>query len=123
MSQTQTTAIPTIGTEELQARLEQGGAFQFWNVLTPEYFKNELIPGSLHVPLDRIGREMSRLQLSKDAEIVVYCAGPTCPQSRQAAEKLITLGYANVRAYEEGLEGWKRAGYAVTHFTRTNAAA
>jgi rhodanese-related sulfurtransferase len=30
-----------------------------------------------------------------------------------AAEKLQTLGYTNVRAYEGGIEEWKRAGHTV----------
>jgi rhodanese-related sulfurtransferase len=30
-----------------------------------------------------------------------------------AAEKLGTLGYENVRAYEGGLEQWKGSGFAV----------
>jgi rhodanese-related sulfurtransferase len=51
--------------------------------------------------------------LPKNQEIVVYCGGPKCPQSRMAAEKLGKLGYGNVRAYEGGLEEWKGAGYAV----------
>lgn len=105
--------IKTITTEELKRRLDAGGDFHFWNVLTDEYFKGELIPGSHRVPLDEIGREVSQLSLAKDAEIVVYCAGPQCPASRNAAEKLTTLGYTNVLAYEGGLEEWKQAGYEI----------
>jgi rhodanese-related sulfurtransferase len=48
--------------------------------------------------------------LSKDAEIVTYCAGPACSQSTQAARTLTDLGFTNVRAYTDGLEGWKAAG-------------
>jgi len=51
--------------------------------------------------------------LPKNAEIVVYCGGPKCPQSRMAADKLVKLGYANVRAYDGGLEEWKAAGLTV----------
>jgi rhodanese-related sulfurtransferase len=51
--------------------------------------------------------------LPRDSEIVVYCGGPTCPQSRLAAEKLLKLGFGNVRAYEDGLEEWKAAGFAI----------
>jgi rhodanese-related sulfurtransferase len=113
--------ISAITTAELAQRLEQGGAFQFWNVLTGEYFKGEMIPGSLHVPLDQVGREAARLGLPKAAEIVVYCAGPHCPASRQAAEKLGALGFSSVRAYEGGLEEWKASGRALTRFERAAA--
>ncbi len=106
-------AVKTISTAELDARLHEDGRLEFWNVLTDEYFKGELIPGSRRVPLDRVGREAHEKGLAKDAEVVVYCAGPECPQSRMAAEKLQALGYTNVRAYEGGLEEWKRLGHGV----------
>jgi rhodanese-related sulfurtransferase len=84
-----------------------------WNVLTDEWFKGEKISGSRSVPLDKVGNEVRSTNLPKNAEIVVYCGGPKCPQSRMAAEKLIKLGYEGVRAYEGGLEEWKGAGLAV----------
>ena len=104
-------AVKTISTTELDARLREGGRLEFWNVLMDEYFNGELIPGSRRVPLDRV--EAHETGLSKDAEVVVYCAGPHCPQSGYAAEKLQGLGYTNVRAYEGGLEEWKGLGRAV----------
>ena len=105
--------VNTIPTEELDARLRENGRLEFWNVLTDEYFHGELIPGSRRVPLDRVGRAAHEANLAKDAEIVVYCAGPHCPQSGYAAEKLQSFGYTNVRAYEGGLEEWKGLGREV----------
>ncbi len=112
-TQTQKTDIQIISTEELELRLQKGGDLQFWNVLTDDYFNGEMIPGSRRVQLDRIGRELHESNLSKDAEVIVYCAGPKCPQSRIAAEKLQEFGYPNVQAYEGGLEEWKAAGHTV----------
>lgn len=105
--------VKTISTQELQQRLQNKTSFQFWNVLTDQYFKGENISGSRYVPLDKIGSEVHEAGIPKNAEIVVYCAGPHCPQSRLAAEKLMKLGYDNVRAYEGGLEEWKQAGFNV----------
>ena len=114
MSNAATTAVvPTISREELIEKINNGERFEFWNVLTDEYFNGELITGSRRVALDQIGREVSTTQLSKDDDIVVYCAGPHCPQSAAAAEKLQTLGYKNARAYEGGLEDWKATGRAI----------
>ena len=115
--------INVISTEELKTRLDQGGRFEFWNVLTDEYFNGEFIPGSRRVPLDQVGREVSASNLAKDSEIITYCAGPKCPQSSQAAEKLVNLGFTNVRAYEGGLEQWKAAGYSVDKTDSASAAA
>jgi rhodanese-related sulfurtransferase len=82
-------------------------------VLTDEWFTGQLIPGSRRVPLDQVGREQAALGLPKDTTIVVYCTGLSCPQSHQAAEKLVQFGFTNVWFYAEGLEGWTSAGHAV----------
>jgi len=111
MSTTQT--IQTITTDELRARLASGTVAEFWNVLTDDYFTGEFIPGSVRVPLDQLGREVARRGVAKDAAIVVYCSGPTCPQSGQAAAKLAAFGYTNVRAFEGGLAHWKEAGLPI----------
>ncbi|HEY6183686.1 MAG TPA: rhodanese-like domain-containing protein [Terriglobales bacterium] len=114
MSTTTTdTNIQTISTQELHQKLQNKQSFEFWNVLTDEYFKGENISGSHRVPLDKVGNEVRQAGIAKNADIVVYCAGPHCPQSRLAAEKLVKLGYDNVRAYEGGLEEWKQAGYGI----------
>ena len=112
MSTTTDTNIQTISTQELYQKLQNKQSFEFWNVLTDEYFKGENISGSRRVPLDKVGNEVRQSGIAKNADIVVYCAGPHCPQSRMAAEKLVKLGYDNVRAYEGGLEEWKQAGYS-----------
>ena len=113
----------TISTEQLQQRLEQAKSLHFWNVLTDGYFKGEMIPGSRRVPLDTIAREVSDTHSPmKGEEIIVYCGGPTCPQSLQAAEKLTDLGYTNVKAYEGGLEEWKSAGNQVEELKQVSAA-
>jgi rhodanese-related sulfurtransferase len=114
--------LKTISTEELQQRLQQGNSLHFWNVLTDGYFKGEMIPGSRRVPLNTIGREVSGAKSPKDEEIIVYCGGPTCPQSLQAAQKLTDLGYTNVKAYEGGLEAWKNAGNKIERLEQASAA-
>jgi len=115
-------ALKTITTTDLDARLREGGRVEFWNVLTDDYFNGELIPGSRRVPLERVGREAHVSGLAKDAEVIVYCAGPHCPQSGYAAEKLQSLGYTNVHAYEGGLEEWKALGREVVRSEEAAAA-
>ena len=112
----------TISTEQLQQRLKQGNGLHFWNVLTDGYFKGEMIPGSRRVPLETIGREVSEAHSPKGEEIIVYCGGPTCPQSLEAAQKLTDLGYTNVKAYEGGVEEWKNAGNQVERLEQASAA-
>lgn len=115
-------AICIMDTDELAATLRAGDVDEFWNVLTTEYFGGELIPGSRWVPLDTVGREVSAQQLDKSARIVVYCSGKACPNSRDAAGKLATLGFANVRLFEGGLEAWTASGRGVEVLRRASAA-
>jgi len=46
-----------------------------------------------------------------DAEIVVYCANRECTASPNLAQRLEEMGYTNVSDFEEGLAGWRSAGY------------
>jgi rhodanese-related sulfurtransferase len=103
--------VRNLSTDELSQRLAAGNSPQLWNVLTSQFFTGELIPGSRRMPLDTIGRET--IDVAKDAEIITYCGGLQCPQSAQAAQRLVELGYTNVRTYKEGLDGWKAAGHSV----------
>ena len=107
------TTIATITTAQLAQRFNDDVGVHLWNVLTDDYFKDELIPGSRRVPVDRIGEAVRRSTLAKDASIVVYCQGVHCPSSRQAAEKLAAFGFTNVEAYEGGLDDWKQAGFGI----------
>ena len=102
--------VRALTTAELQQGLDRDSGLHVLNVQTDKFFDGELIPGS-RVPLDAIG--LGTPELAKDAEIVTYCGGPACSQSIEAAKKLTELGYTNVRAYREGLEGWKAAGNEV----------
>ena len=107
---------------ELTTELRDGTIDEFWNVLTDKYFTGEFIPGSRRVPLDRVGRELAATELPRAARIVVYCAGPFCPQSHQAVEKLRAFGYTDVRSYDGGLQEWKDSGRAIVHEPRIAAA-
>lgn len=107
----------TITTSALQQRLQDGEIAHFWNVLTDDYFTGEMIPGSRRVRVSEVVREVRKLGLGEDEEIVVYCSGPACPQSTAAAEKLAALGFRNVFEYENGLEAWKEAGQSVEEAT------
>jgi rhodanese-related sulfurtransferase len=107
-----------ITVDQLIREQEAGNVAEFWNVLTDDYYTGELIPGSRRVPLDRVGREAAGL--AKDTDIVVYCSGHSCPQSKSAGEKLSALGFTNVRVFEGGLEVWKNSNRTVE---RTDQAA
>jgi rhodanese-related sulfurtransferase len=105
--------LKTITTDQLDQEMQRDVGLHVWNVLNDEWFKGELIPGSRRVPLVDLEAAVGRSSLRKDAPIVVYCAGPHCSASREAAEKLAELGYTGAAAFEGGLVHWKQAGHEV----------
>jgi rhodanese-related sulfurtransferase len=46
----------------------------------------------------------------KSTEIVVYCANPDCGDSVEIAQRLMGLGYENVRHYAGGKDEWRERG-------------
>jgi rhodanese-related sulfurtransferase len=107
---------------EFIAALRTADRERLWNVLTADYFTGELVPGSRWVPLDRIGREVAAHNLDRDARIIVYCSGVSCPNSKDAGAKLATLGFTDVLVFEGGLEAWKADGRGVEVLGRASAA-
>lgn len=47
---------------------------------------------------------------NRDTPLVLYCQGPQCWMSYNAAVRAIALGYRNVLWYRGGLEAWAKAG-------------
>ena len=93
-----------IDRQALKAKLDGKEKFHLWNVLEST---NENIPGSKNVPLTRLEEILPSLNAKKDEPIVVYCASFQCTASKAAAEKLVSLGFTDVSAYEGGLKDWK----------------
>ena len=73
------------------------------DVRTPEEFKDKHIPNAINIPNENIGgEEISRLP-DKDQLILVYCRSGN--RSKQAAEKLVALGYTNIVEFG-GINSW-----------------
>lgn len=80
------------------------------NALANKAFVAKHIPGSINIPSENA--EIAEQVIPyKDAEIVVYCANAECTASAELARKLEDMGYKNVQDFEDGLSGWKSAGY------------
>jgi rhodanese-related sulfurtransferase len=77
------------------------------------YWASGHLPGAIAMPLARIAAVADAELHDKQADIVVYCAGPTCKNSDVAAAKLRDMGYARVRVYRGGKADWKDAGLAL----------
>lgn len=102
--------VKTITKEELSKKLADGEPVQVVNVLSSDYYKLGIIQGSKKIPLDELDGRID--ELDKTKEVVTYCANSMCTASMQAARDLAAKGF-NVRAYEGGIDEWKKAGLPV----------
>ncbi|MDR9419122.1 rhodanese-like domain-containing protein [Gracilimonas sp.] len=107
---TLTATLQTIDAETLHRKLTGEHLPIIINALAKDAYQAKHIPGSINIPTENaeIAREVIPYM---DAEIVVYCANNDCTASPELAQKLEEMGYTNVSDFEEGLAGWRQAGY------------
>ncbi|GAA2794275.1 rhodanese-like domain-containing protein [Crossiella cryophila] len=99
--------------DELKTAIEQQAVLVL-DTLGGEYYAQQHLPGALELVLADVEAKAAGLLPDRDAAIVTYCTGPTCPNSGQVADRLTALGYTNVRKYREGIQDWVLAGLPVT---------
>lgn len=105
----------TITARELKGLLDRGEDVVLLNVLDPDAFEHEHIPGSINIPNRRLDfiREVEKVTDRKDRRIIVHCSNRQCQMSPEAARKLERAGYTNVIEFQGGMAEWKQAGFAV----------
>lgn len=79
--------------------------FVLVNVLKPETFEKEHIPGSINIPLGN--EDEFERRFAKSKEIVLYCASKDCDASEKVAKELVRRGFTNVFDFEGGMKAWK----------------
>ena len=72
------------------------------------------IPGSISLPDTDLKTLIGRLPTDKTTSIITFCAGYNCHKSHVVANKLLALGYSNVKVYAGGIPAWKEAGMGTT---------
>ena len=80
--------------EEARQRLSIECGFIILDVRTPEEFAAGHIPGALNIPNETIGTDEIPQLPEKEQRIYVYCRSGN--RSKQAAEKLVALGYTDI---------------------------
>ena len=103
---------PKITRDELKALLDRSEVVVV-EALSEESFAKEHIPGAIRIDYEKLEAQAPELLPNKDAAIVTYCASLPCQNSEIAANKLVALGYTNVREYAEGKADWIEAGLPV----------
>lgn len=102
--------LAEIGREELRRKIENGDDFVLVDALPTIAYAAAHLPGAISIPPERLDTLAERRIPSLDAEVVVYCANPKCESSVEVAQRLVELGYRNVRHYAGGKDDWRAAG-------------
>src|SRR5258708_3308289 len=87
--------VTEIDRDELKQKLDHPKKFVLVEALPSHDFHELHLPGAISIPADQIRSQASEL-LPKEAEIIVYCSGPACHASDDAARELTEMGYSNV---------------------------
>lgn len=69
-------------------------------------FRIQRIPGSINVPVTDIARS-PMMPKDKNAPIIFYCNGVSCPYSRRASITAVSAGYSNVYWFRGGIMEWR----------------
>jgi len=77
-------------------------------------FLGSTIPGSINIPDTKMAELEGRFPIDKTTPIITFCGGYNCHKSHAVAERLVELGYTNVKVYAGGLPAWKKAGKPTT---------
>ena len=83
-----------ISMEEAKVIIEEEKGYIIVDVRTPDEFADKHIPNAINIPNETIGTEEIAGLPDKDQKILVYCRSGN--RSKQAAEKLVKIGYTNV---------------------------
>jgi rhodanese-related sulfurtransferase len=105
--------IASIRRDILWEMIEGGDEFVLVDALPPLSYAAAHLPGAINMPPDNVAARARRRIPDRDTEIVVYCSASTCDSSLIVANRLVELGYRNVRHYAEGKVDWMEAGLPV----------
>ena len=93
-----------ISMDEAVAMMEQESGYIILDVRRPDEYAAGHIPNAINVPNETIGTDAIPELPDKDQLILVYCRSGR--RSKEAAEKLVKLGYTNIVEFG-GILDWK----------------
>ena len=97
-----------ISVEELLKIMTGGQAYNLFDARPVKRFGDAHIP-SARPAFPKDENFLSLLPADKDALLVFYCGGPTCPYTGEAVGKAQEAGYTNLKGFQAGLPGWKKS--------------
>ena len=103
--------VGEIKTAELVALLEKDPQVFLVDSRPFPRYQQAHLPGAHSIPQAKLEKEQAAvLPADKNAPLIFYCGGVTCPFSPASAAIAKDLGYTNVMVYHEGEPEWTKAG-------------
>lgn len=97
-----------IGVSELLGVMTGGQPYHLLDARPGKRFGAAHIPGARSAfPKDP--SFLGKLPEDKSALVIFYCGGPTCPFTGHSVKIAMDAGYTNLRGFQAGLPGWKKA--------------
>ena len=103
-SNNQTITYRQITMDEAAVMMAEESGYIILDVRRPDEFAAGHIPNAINVPNESIGTNEIPVLPDKDQLIMVYCRSGR--RSKEAAEKLVKLGYTNIVEFG-GILDWK----------------
>ena len=102
-AQSEESTYRQINAEEAATMMEEESSYIILDVRTAQEYSEKHIPGAINIPNETIGTEDIPELPDKEQLILVYCRSGN--RSKQAAEKLVKLGYTNIVEFG-GINDW-----------------
>ena len=102
-AQSEESTYRQINAEEAATMMEEESSYIILDVRTAEEYSEKHIPGAINIPNETIGTEDIPELPDKEQLILVYYRSGN--RSKQAAEKLVKLGYTNIVEFG-GINDW-----------------
>ena len=97
-----------ISVEELLRIMTSGQAYNLFDARPVKRFGDAHIP-SARPAFPKDENFLSLLPAEKDALLVFYCGGPTCPYTGEAVGKAQEAGYTRLKGFQAGMPGWQKS--------------
>jgi rhodanese-related sulfurtransferase len=95
----------------LTGMVAKGSGYVLVDARPGERYDQGHIPTAISITPKELSGKLD--QLPKDEPVIFYCGGPTCPFTRQSLEIARSHGFTNVKGFNDGMPGWKKAGKPV----------
>jgi len=94
--------------EEAKARFDDGQTI-FLDARRSDLFVRGHVAGALNLPAEEFAERFVTMAswLPREANIVVYCMGRGCHESRLLADRLAQVGYRRLWIFRDGWLGWE----------------